>query len=141
MHKSLPDIPEEQLLSRHGIRPTSVRILALRALLSFSDTFSLGDMAEALPECDESSLFRTLRRFSKAGLVHEVDDGSGSMKYCLCHCDDDTHHHRHIHFHCLACQRTICIKDVPVPDIHLPEGFVVDEGEYVLKGFCPECRR
>jgi len=131
---------EADELKHHGVNPTAVRILVWRTLQSRHDAFSLGDIEMDLPTVDRSTIFRTLRLFAESKLLHEVDDGTGFSKYCICHCADD-HHHGHVHFACSRCQRTFCIDNVLIPSVQLPDGFVADEAEYVIKGLCPECSR
>lgn len=128
----------EQLLIQHEIRPTAVRLLVARAIMHKSETFSLMDVLEWLPEMDRSSVFRTLRLFSEHQLLHEIDDGSGQCKYCVCRCSEN-HHLNHIHFACSKCGKTYCIEDTSIPMVTLPEGFVPHDVEYVVKGICPKC--
>ena len=73
------------ILTQAGIRPTSTRILVYEAIAEEKNTFSLGDLEERLPSIDKSGLFRTLTLFHDHRLIHSVDDGSGSLKYCFCH--------------------------------------------------------
>ena len=49
------------ILSRHGVRPTAVRMLVYKALQGFHDTFSMGDLEMALESVDRSTLFRAPR--------------------------------------------------------------------------------
>jgi hypothetical protein len=75
-----------------------------------------------------------------------IDDGSGMQKYCLCNCTHDNEHgchyqHQgHVHLTCIKCHETICLEDVPIPSVPIPEGYVVHESEYVIKGICPKCQ-
>ncbi|MDO4496421.1 MAG: transcriptional repressor [Bacteroidales bacterium] len=125
-------------LKLHGVNPTAVRMLVWRKLQLRHDAFSLVDIEQDLPTVDRSTIFRTLKLFASCKLLHEVDDGTGMAKYCICHCNDE-HHHGHVHFACARCQRTFCIENVKIPGVVLPEGFVAEEAEYVIKGLCPEC--
>ena len=135
------DISDEQVLDNAGIRVTAVRLLIWRKVRhGFSDAFSLADLEAALPTVDRSTLFRTLTLLSEAHLLHDIDDGSGSQKYCVCHCDDPHHHHGHIHLTCLRCHKTVCLRDVPIPVVSLPAGFEAQEAEYVVKGICSRCK-
>ena len=65
------------------IKPTSVRILVYMAISEMHDTFSLADLEERLVSVDKSSLFRALTTLSEHHLLHTMEDGSGSMKYCM----------------------------------------------------------
>jgi Fur family ferric uptake transcriptional regulator len=135
-----PDISDEQVLDNAGIRLTAVRLLIWRKVRhSFSDAFSLADLENALPTVDRSTLFRTLTLLTDAHLLHGIDDGSGSQKYCVCHLDDTRHCHGHVHLNCRICHRTLCLTNVRIPAVPLPAGFIMEEAEYVVKGICPQC--
>lgn len=129
----------EQTLIHHGVKPTSVRLLVARAVMRRSETFSLQDVEEWLPDMDRSSIFRALRLFAEQKLLHTIDDGSGVNKYCVCRCEGQ-HHLNHIHFACTACGKTYCLEDTSIPVVDLPEGFLATEYEYIIKGVCPKCR-
>lgn len=132
---------EEEELQEHGIRPTAVRILVWRTIEKMHGAFRLYDIEEAIPSLDRSSIFRALRLFTEHHMLHEIDDGSGFCKYCVCHCEDHEHHLQHAHFTCTVCNKTFCLEDQIIPLITLPEGFIFNEAEYVIKGICPKCNK
>ena len=132
---------EAEELTEHAIRPTSVRILVMRAIMQRKGAFCLYDIEADVPTLDRSSIFRALRLFTQHHLLHEIDDGSGFCKYCLCQCKDHNHHLNHVHFTCTKCGKTFCIEEQKIPVVTLPEGFVQEEAEYVIKGICPDCKR
>lgn len=132
----------EQILSQEGIRVTAVRLLVLRAVYNqLEGAFSLQDVVRMLETADPSSVFRALTLFAEKGLLHLIDDGSGVQKYCLCRCADHHHHLGHIHFTCTVCHRTVCLTEVPIPAVPVPQGFEVEESEYIIKGICPNCSK
>ena len=115
-----------------------------RTILSLcekGEAFSLADLEGRLPTVDRSTLFRTLTLLTEAHLLHEIDDGSGSQKYCVCHFDDTRQCHGHVHLTCRRCHRTYCLTNVHIPSVPLPAGFLLEEAEYVVKGVCPQCSR
>lgn len=131
----------EEVLLHHGIRPTAVRMLVLDAMECFSDTFTLADLEEATDGMDRSSIYRTLTLFVRRHLLHLVEDGSGSAKYCVCHNDHACRiDEMHCHFHCEACGRTLCLDHTHIPVVAYPAGFEVRQIDYLLRGLCPECR-
>ena len=133
-------ITEEQTLRKAGVRVTAVRLLVWRTIRKeFAGIFNLADLEEVLPTVDKSTLFRTLNLFSDSHLLDAIDDGSGSQKYCLRSADDPLSGVRHIHFSCRVCHKTVCLTNIPLPEVSLPEGFEVENVEYVAKGVCPEC--
>lgn len=130
------------ILSMHGIRPTAVRILIYRAIEPFHDTFSMQDLENVLCTVDKSTVFRTLTLFAEHHLVHEIEDGSGSMKYCLCHNDHICAiNEMHCHFYCISCHKTFCLDHTPIPVAKCPDGFDLMEVNYLMKGFCPDCSK
>lgn len=136
------DISDEQSLDNAGIRVTANRLLIWRKVRhSFSGAFSLADLEAALPTIDRSTLFRTLTLLSEAHLLHDIDDGSGSQKYCVCHVDDTRNCMGHVHLTCRNCHRTSCLTNVRIPPVPLPEGFLPEETEYIVKGICAECAK
>jgi len=139
-HKEGLIISPEQSLDNAGVRVTAVRLLIWKTIRNgFHDAFSLADLETVLPTVDRSTLFRNLSVLTEAHLLHEIDDGSGSQKYCVCHLDDTRHCQGHIHLTCRICHRTFCMTNVKIPPVPLPEGFVQEETEYVVKGICKEC--
>ena len=139
IHNQLTD---EQLLEKAGVRVTAVRLLIWREIRhTFTGAFSLADVEDALPTVDKSTIFRALTLLSDAHLLHDIDDGSGSHKYCVCHHDDTLHCTGHVHLICRICRRTFCLPNVRIPQVMLPEGFEPEETEYLVKGICPECAR
>ena len=134
------EISDQQVLDNAGIRLTAVRLLIWRTVRhEFSDAFSLADLETALPTVDRSTLFRTLTLLTESHLLHEIDDGTGSQKYCVCHLDDTRHCLGHVHLTCKQCHKTYCLQNVHIPSVPLPAGFQLEEAEYVVKGICPQC--
>lgn len=133
---------DEDILHHAGIRVTAVRLMIWRQVrYCTSGIFSLSDLEEAMPTVDKSTLFRTLTLLSEAHLLHTVDDGSGSQKYCVCHHDDTRHCTGHVHLTCRLCHRTVCLTHVKIPPVPLPDGFIPEETEYVVKGICAKCAK
>ncbi|MBO4811862.1 MAG: transcriptional repressor [Prevotella sp.] len=130
----------EHLLTSHGVKPTSNRIVVLRALATSARPLTLLELENRILTIDKSGVFRALTLFRDHHLVHTIDDGSGAMRYELCHShsqqeDDDLH----VHFFCERCQRTFCLDGVAVPQVTVPPGFTVRSANYIVKGFCPDC--
>lgn len=128
----------EKYLEAHGVKPTAVRLLVWEEVTEQSETFSLQDMEQRMPHTERSSIFRALKLFAEHHLLHIVDDGTGIQKYCVCRCEDN-HHINHIHFNCRICGKTYCLEDYAIPLVKMPEGFKMEEAEYVVKGICLKC--
>ncbi|MDN3706948.1 transcriptional repressor [Myroides ceti] len=130
---------ENKLLKR-DIKPTSVRLLILKSMTEFKTAFSLTDLETALETVNKSTIFRTLHLFLEKLLIHTIDDGSGSMKYSIC--SDDcmcTLGELHVHFTCNKCKNTYCLESISIPSIQLPEQFLLQNVNFVMKGLCSKC--
>lgn len=127
-----------QYLESHGIRPTAVRLLVWEEVHKQSETFSLADMEQWMPHMERSSIFRALKLFADHHLLHTIDDGTGIQKYCVCRCHNQQHIN-HVHFNCIRCKKTYCLEDYTIPVVQLPEGFIMEDAEYIVKGICEKC--
>lgn len=125
------------------VRPTAMRILMYRYLAEQKAAASLNDVESAFHKADRTTLYRTLRTFEDKGLVHQIDDGTGAQKYALCDpdCNCELNHDLHLHFHCHHCSQTVCLTGQKIPHITLPQGFVAEDANLVMKGICDKCSR
>ena len=106
------------MLEEHDIKPTANRLIVLRTLDGAGRPMSLSELEYKILSIDKSGIFRTLSLFREQHLVHVIEDG---------------------HFYCEQCHQTYCLDHIPVPDIELPEGFVMESVNYMVKGICPHC--
>jgi Fur family ferric uptake transcriptional regulator len=128
------------LLEEHGIKPTANRLLIVKALGAQRHPVSVKDLEDSLLTLDKSSIFRVLTLFREHHLVHAIETGEGIVKYelCLSHSeaeDDD----EHVHFYCERCHRTICLHDIPVPQIPVPKGYRAEGTNVLVRGICDRC--
>lgn len=132
---------EERLIARN-IKPTAVRLLIFKAMLDYPKAFSLSALESMLGTVDKSTLFRTITLFHENLLIHSIDDGSGSIKYsvcsdnCMCSVGE-----LHVHFNCSRCNETFCLESIPIPSVQLPEKFLLESVNFVMKGLCDKCSR
>lgn len=131
----------EQRLEQRGVKPTAMRLLVYGELEQARRPLSLRELEERMQTAERSTIFRTLTLLVKHHLIHDIEDGSGSLRYEVCHGHNAcTPEDQHTHFFCKQCQRTFCLDDIQIPKIDLPEGFVASTVNYMIKGLCPECR-
>lgn len=131
---------EENKLTKRGVRPTAMRILALQYLTNLGRTTSLTDLENHFNYADKSTLFRTLKTFEEKGVIHKIDDGTGIVKYGLCaESCECLKEEQHFHFHCEKCKETYCLNSLHIPVLELPSKFKVKKANLVLKGICSNC--
>jgi len=128
-------------LKNRGIRPTAMRLLVMEALSQQETAISLSDLEKTFEKSDRITLYRTIKTFQEAGLVHSIDDGTGTPKYALCEegCECYIERDLHVHFHCKECSETFCLPQYKIPDIKLPVNFKSEEANLVVKGICSKC--
>jgi len=140
-----------QLLKHGKLRATSTRrrvlekfILAGNQALSsyeLENTFRDEVDSQGAEKIDRITLYRTLKTFEETGIIHQAVDVSGKSKYALCSADCSTHQHddHHAHFFCKKCEKTVCLEDVKIPEIKLPQKYRLEDSQLVLSGICDEC--
>lgn len=130
----------EQHLQNKGVKPTAMRILVYRVLEQCNHPISLKQLEERMVTADRSTIFRTLNLLLKNNLVHSIEDGSGSLKYELCTSHShNTFDDQHVHFYCEKCSRTYCLHYINIPRVSLPDEFVINSANFIIKGICPNC--
>lgn len=132
----------DEILKHRKIKPTAMRILVLKELLSKNKAVNLYELENNFDKVERTTLYRTLNTFVDYNLIHKIDDGTGSVKYALCDNDcncklDDLH----VHFLCIKCEKTFCLKDIPIPIVKLPDNLTFETANYVVKGICEKCRK
>lgn len=134
------ELSVDKILDKAGIRTSPVRVLTLRELLKAEHPLSAQEIEIALQTVDRSSITRTLATFADEHIIHQISDGSGSMKYEVCHdLRHEVHDDEHAHFHCRKCGRTICLNGVSATIPDLPDGYRAESVTYVVSGLCPKC--
>ena len=133
----------EELFASKNIRITAMRLLIYKFLAQKQVTVTLSDIENAFDKADRTTLYRTVKTFEEKGIVHQVDDGTGITKYALCEqgCSCEIETDLHLHFHCNNCNTTICLTDHKIPQIKVPEGFVSENVNLVVKGICDKCSK
>ena len=126
-------------LESKGIRPTAMRLMTYRRLAQLNVAVSLGDLGKDFESSERST--RTMKTFEEKGIVHQIEDGTGIIKYALCedNCECEVGNDLHLHFHCNSCGETVCLTEHKIPQINLPEGYVAEDINLVVKGICEKC--
>lgn len=130
----------EELFAQHGVKLTANRLLIAQALEEAGRPLSMTELEDRLETIDKSNVFRALTAFRDAHLVHVLEDAGDGVRYelCLSHHEDEDDD-VHVHFYCTQCRRTFCLHDVPVPPVHVPDGYEPQGVSYLVKGICPAC--
>jgi Fur family ferric uptake transcriptional regulator len=131
-----------QTLHRHKLRATPIRRAVLEVMLDTPFALSSHEVEQLLPTgTDRITLYRTLRALNEKGLIHQVIDGSDTIRYAACsmECSADAHFDNHVHFKCTVCRHIFCLNQVAIPTVPLPNNFEVNTRDYLLVGVCGTC--
>lgn len=135
----------DQLLSGHKLRKTTFRQQVLSVFLkAFPKALTRNEIEETLEQTlkvDRVTLYRTLKSFEDAGLIHLAIDNSDEQRYALCSTDCTNHQHQdqHAHFYCTQCNQTVCLEAVSIPKVQVPVAYQLKDTQLVLSGICKDC--
>jgi len=131
------------ILRRNQLSVTGSRKRILELFLQSNGALAHGDIEKKTGEkFDRVTVYRTLQSFLEKGIIHTIPTADNSVLYALCkdNCSEGHHHDNHVHFVCRECGKTICLADITVPEVKLPNGFLPDEVQMVVTGLCKECQ-
>ncbi len=88
---------------------------------------------------DDITLYRALRAFEAAGLVHRVHGTDGVDRFGANDLSATGCPGNHVHFLCAACGAVTCLSDQPLPRVTVPAGASVDGRHFLVFGRCAPC--
>lgn len=133
----------EEILKKNHLSVTGSRQKIMQLFLNSEGALAHADIEKKTGESfDRVTVYRTLQSFVEKGIIHLIPTKDNSIKYALCKddCEAGHHHDNHVHFICDDCNKTICLDDVTVPHVKLPQGFTPKHAEMVVNGICEECK-
>lgn len=135
--------PIPEILRKNQLSVTDGRRKILELFLQSDGALEHADIEKNTgANFDRVTVYRTLQSFVEKGIIHHIPTTDNSIKYALCkdNCEQGHHHDNHVHFICSACLKTICLDDVIIPQVKLPEGFTPENSEMVVNGVCSDCK-
>jgi Fur family transcriptional regulator, ferric uptake regulator len=143
----IPRSQLEKLLKNHKLRNTIVRREILNLFQQIHHAVSQQAIENLLNgSFDRVTIYRTLKSFEDAKLIHRVLNDDNSINYALCrdgcehqHSETETHTHNHAHFKCEVCELTFCLSETVIPKIELPTAYVAHNLQLLVEGICKNC--
>jgi len=132
-----------KILSDNKLKKTDTRARVLEAFLKSNQALTNQDLEENFDYVDRVTLYRTIKTFEEKGIIHQAMDGTDVNKYALCSesCSSSEHHDYHAHFTCTSCNSTICLVEVTIPELKIPDGFNLESTNIILNGLCNSCSK
>ncbi len=134
---------EPNILKQYGLSITESRKKILELFLDTNAALAHADIEKNTANTiDRVTVYRTLQTFVDKGIIHQIPTTDNSILYALCKqsCSHSGHHDNHVHFICTHCEKTICLDDVTVPEVKLPQNFTKQQAAMVVTGICGECK-
>lgn len=123
------------ILSRKGIRATAHRMEILDILINSSVALSEKQIRDKLKkQIDRATIYRALKTFTVKEIIHPVFTENDTTKFLI-----KKEPEEHIHFKCRVCNQVICLPEIQLGNIILPEGFEKDTVNFVVTGTCKNC--
>lgn len=132
----------KEILRKNSLSITDGRTKILELFLESEGALAHADIERQSGEkFDRVTVYRTLQVFVEKGIIHTIPTADNSIRYALCkdECDAGHHHDNHVHFICDQCGKTVCLDDVIVPSIVLPDKFHSAQVQMIVNGICDEC--
>jgi Fur family ferric uptake transcriptional regulator len=123
------------------MKATPVRLKVLEVLSTTHLALSPSELENSFSKVDRITLYRTLKDFEEAGMIHKIIDTDGVTRFAFCNndCPDATHTEDHVHFNCKKCHKMFCLAHVQTPSLQLPDGFTSTGINTVVHGICKYC--
>jgi Fur family ferric uptake transcriptional regulator len=132
----------EAILKKHGLRTTKFRMTVVQLFQEHGQSFTADEIKSKLGTgTDKVTVYRTLKAFEEAKLIHIVPDKSNFLRYALSENQDKDKHPKHAHFVCNSCKDTFCMDGISVPTIKQDKGFKVLSATLTYYGVCGPCSR
>lgn len=125
----------------HNLRSTPLRQQIYGVIANKQAAISKKEIEDKLSDLDRITLYRTLKIFEEKGIIHQVVDGTNTLKYASCEdtCTEHSHKHDHVHFYCESCNETYCIDYKDFPTLPNPDGYTVRDVNILYSGQCKAC--
>ncbi|MCB2220539.1 MAG: transcriptional repressor [Bacteroidetes bacterium] len=123
------------ILEHHQLSRTESRMEILELLLNKNVALSEKEIKDELSiKCDRATIYRTLNTFVKSGIAHSIINNDGPLKYVIKKAPED-----HVHFKCQVCGHIMCLPQIIIDKIELPDGFTRTESNFLVIGTCKNC--
>jgi Fur family ferric uptake transcriptional regulator len=113
----------------------------LQLLQESSQAYAHNELEAVFDKIDRITLYRILKDFEEAGIVHKIMDTAGITRFAVCgdSCPHSAHTEGHAHFSCAKCLKMYCLEKVHAPLLSLPEGFSAVGVQTLVHGICKFC--
>ncbi|MCQ2209834.1 MAG: transcriptional repressor [Paludibacteraceae bacterium] len=125
-------------LLKHGIKPSSQRIIIMDYLLTHRTHPTSDEIYNALkvqnPTLSKTTVYNTLRLLEEKGAALNLSIDEKNARY-----DGDTTDHAH--FICTCCGKIIDMGIITPPEVSNEIGCEIKQMQVYIKGICKDCKK
>lgn len=88
---------------------------------------------------DRTTFYRSFKTLVEHNIVHKIVIDNQIVKFALDNAIASKN--EHAHFYCNECHSVQCIESELKQEIKLPDGYIEEEMEILVKGTCAFCRK
>lgn len=128
-----------EILKSHNLKRTSCREGIINVVMSAGEALSENEIKDRLVgNYDRTTFYRSFKTLEECKIIHKIVVDNQLVKYAL---DSEiTKATEHAHFYCNKCHTVLCLENMPIQKIQLPDGFSNQETEILIKGVCSNCK-
>ncbi len=127
-----------KVLHEHNLKRTGCREGIIEVITRAGQPLSENEIRNRLSgNFDRTTFYRSFKTLQEYNILHKIVVDNQLVKYALGKSDTKTN--SHAHFYCTSCNGLKCLDPVPVDLSGMPEGYVVEETEIIIKGLCSQC--
>jgi len=128
------------LLKSKGLKRTAQRIMLINILQTKGTSLSENEIKTSMGEMyDRITFYRAVQKLIEMNIIHRIAVDDVTIRYALNNQDESDNTQNPVRFFCKKCNTTFDIKNSPIPDFQLPDGYVSHECEVFIKGICSSC--
>ncbi len=128
----------KKILHDYNLSLTNQRIKLLSVLADSGIAMSEKEIEGKMKGiCNKTTIYRNLSSLVQKKIVHRILSDE-AVRYKLVH-DKNAKYSEHAHFQCRNCCTTYCLEEIPVQEYKLPEGFKMQENQFLILGICKNC--
>lgn len=129
-----------EILAQHKLKRTNCRQEIISAIMCSKMPLSEQEISERLlGQYDRTTLYRAFKTLEQNHILHKIVVDNYIIKYALN--ISETIREEHAHFYCNLCNNLICLENLFVPQLNLPDGYQNLKTELIIKGICPSCKQ
>lgn len=128
------------LLNSRNVKPTSCREGIVSVVMSAKEALSENQIKAAVStNYDRTTFYRALKILEKNNIIHKIVVDDQMIKYTIN--EFDRKKQEYIYFYCNHCQSVKILESVIVENYELPDGYVEQQKELIIKGICKICKK